>query len=85
MYSISLIVKKVSARDLMAFGRDFTEKIFFCNYTLWINIITDILLSLFDFGDDELKLWICNYITILLTISHEMKKAYKSKEKEIKI
>ena len=72
MYSISLIVKKVSARDLMAFGRDFTEKNFFCNYTLWINIITDILLSLFDFGDDELKLWRGNYITIWLTISHEM-------------
>lgn len=29
-----LIVKKVSARDLMAFGRDFTELNFFCNYTL---------------------------------------------------
>ena len=29
VYSISLIVKKVSARDLMAFGRDFTEKILF--------------------------------------------------------
>ena len=56
MYSISLIVKKVSARDLMAFGRDFTEKNFFRNYTLWINIIIDILLSLFDFGDDELQL-----------------------------
>lgn len=72
MYSISLIVKKVSARDLMAFGRDFTEKNFFRNYTLWINIIIDILLSLFDFGDDELQLWRGHYITIWLTISHEM-------------
>jgi len=34
VYSISLIVKKVSARDLLAFGRDFTAKNFFCNYTL---------------------------------------------------
>ena len=29
VYSISLIVKKVSASDLLAFGRDVTQKNFF--------------------------------------------------------